>query len=388
MIHVAPNSGSGTPTGTLTLFDGTTQLSSPTLVAGAASYSSSSLAAGSHSFTVNYSGDANFSASTSAAVVVTVSAPAKIATTTSLSASAMQITAGQNVTFSATVAPASGSTAPTGTVNFYDNASLAGSATLAAGMAQFSTTSLSNGAHSFTAGYAGDANNSASNSAAVNVSVGAAPAADYTLGMSGSALSVSAGGSGSLNVTVTPENGFKQAVTFSCAGLPSGATCMFSPASVTPSGGTTSAMLTAQLPAAAGAIAAQANPAGGVSSSAGPGVAAEAAMRDAQGAVISMPTPRLAALSTFALAFLGMFGIFAAAQKQKQPQRTFVRRSNVARALLTSAAIAAMLITASCAGTAVEKTSPPPASANYTITVTATSGSLSHSSQFTLTVTQ
>jgi Glycoside hydrolase family 44/Bacterial Ig-like domain (group 3) len=393
MIHVAPTSGSGTPTGTLTLFDGATQLSSPSLVAGAASYSSSSLAAGSHSFTANYSGDANFSASVSAAVAVTVSSPAKIATTTSLSASAMQITSGQNVTFTATVAPASGSTAPTGTVNFFDNASLAGSATLAGGMAQVSTTSLSNGGHSFTAGYAGDANNSASTSAAVSVTVGAAPAADYTLAMSSSALSVSAGVSGSLNVTVTPENGFKQAVTFSCAGLPNGGSCTFSPTSVTPSGGATSAMLTVQAPAMTGAIVAQAKPAGGASN----GAIEMGSMRDtriaknsifaAQTAATSRPTPRIAALSTFALAFLGMFGIFAVAQKQNQPRRAFARRPNVARTFLTSAAIAAVLVTASCAGYITQKTTPP-ASTNYTVTVTATSNSISHSSQFTLTVTQ
>jgi Glycoside hydrolase family 44/Bacterial Ig-like domain (group 3) len=381
-IHVAPNSGSGTPTGTLTLFDGASQLSSPTLVAGAASYSSSSLAAGSHSFTVNYSGDANFAASISAAAVVIISSPAKIATTTSLSASAMQITAGQNVTFTATVVPASGSTAPTGTASFFDNASLAGSGTLSGGMAQFSTTSLSNGAHSITAGYAGDANDSTSTSAAVNVTVGAAPAADYTLGMSGSALSVSAGGSGSLNVTLTPENGFKQAVTFRCAGLPTGATCMFSPATVTPSGAATSAMLTVQAPAATGAIGSQAKPSDGASSDAAGSIFA------AQSAATFAPTPRIAALSTFALAFLGMIGIFAVAQKQNHPQRAFARRAHVARALLTSAAIAAMLVTASCAGYITQKTPTPPASTNYTVTVTATSGSLSHSSQFTLTITQ
>jgi hypothetical protein len=38
-------------------------------------------------------------------------------------------------------------------------------------------------------------------------------------------------------LTVTPVGGFSSAVNFSCAGLPTGASCAFSPASVTPSGG-------------------------------------------------------------------------------------------------------------------------------------------------------
>jgi hypothetical protein len=36
------------------------------------------------------------------------------------------------------------------------------------------------------------------------------------------------------NLTVTPENGFDQAITFSCSGAPAGYACSFSPATVTP----------------------------------------------------------------------------------------------------------------------------------------------------------
>jgi N-acetylneuraminic acid mutarotase len=45
-------------------------------------------------------------------------------------------------------------------------------------------------------------------------------------------------------VTVTPENGFNSAVSFACSGLPAGAICTFSPASVTPSGSAASTQLT------------------------------------------------------------------------------------------------------------------------------------------------
>jgi hypothetical protein len=62
----------GTPTGSITFFDGTTQLESGTLSAGSASYSNSSLAAGSHSITAVYSGDQNFLSVTSAALAQVV----------------------------------------------------------------------------------------------------------------------------------------------------------------------------------------------------------------------------------------------------------------------------------------------------------------------------
>jgi hypothetical protein len=57
-------------------------------------------------------------------------------------------------------------------------------------------------------------------------------------------LTVSSGSSGTVTLTVTPSNGFNSAVTFACSGLPSGATCSFSPASVTPSGATATTQLT------------------------------------------------------------------------------------------------------------------------------------------------
>ena len=112
-ISVTRQGGTGTPTGTLTILDGHTQLAALNLVAGAASFSTSTLASGSHSITANYSGDSNFLASSSAVVLVTVSAVAKISTTTSLSLSASQIAAGADVTIMAKVSPASGAAAPT-----------------------------------------------------------------------------------------------------------------------------------------------------------------------------------------------------------------------------------------------------------------------------------
>jgi hypothetical protein len=58
--------GTGTPTGTVTFKDGVTPLSTVTMSSAAASFVTSSLAPGTHNLTASYSGDANFSQSSSA----------------------------------------------------------------------------------------------------------------------------------------------------------------------------------------------------------------------------------------------------------------------------------------------------------------------------------
>ena len=63
------------PTGSVSLFDGGTQIGTGTLAAGIATFTISSLAVGSHSLTAQYSGDANNAASTSAALIQTVNVP-------------------------------------------------------------------------------------------------------------------------------------------------------------------------------------------------------------------------------------------------------------------------------------------------------------------------
>jgi N-acetylneuraminic acid mutarotase len=61
---------------------------------------------------------------------------------------------------------------------------------------------------------------------------------DFALGADATSLTISAGGQGSVTLSVTPQNGFNSAVTFACSGLPAGTTCGFNPSTVTPSGGT------------------------------------------------------------------------------------------------------------------------------------------------------
>ena len=64
--------GSGTPTGTVVFYDGSTAIDTTTLSGGSASYTTSSLAIGGHSITAQYLGDPNFTGSTSPAVTQTV----------------------------------------------------------------------------------------------------------------------------------------------------------------------------------------------------------------------------------------------------------------------------------------------------------------------------
>ena len=174
---VAAASGTTKPTGTVTFKDGATTIGTGTLTNGVATFSTTTLAQGARSITATYGGSANFNASNSAALTQTinVATPVKVNTTTTLVSSANPSTAGQSVTFTATVAAASGTTKPTGTVTFKDGATTLGTGTLANGVATFATSSLSAGTHSITANYGGATNFNASTSVALNQVVNAAP---------------------------------------------------------------------------------------------------------------------------------------------------------------------------------------------------------------------
>jgi hypothetical protein len=152
------SSSSGTPTGTVTFLDGATSLGSSAVDgSGFATLSISSLSAGTHSVTAQYNGNSTFSGSTSSGLSQTVS---KASTTITLTSNRNPSNNAQPVTFTATVSP---STA-TGAVQFFDGATLLGSATLNGGVASLTTSNLSGGSHSVTANYGGDGNYNGSTS--------------------------------------------------------------------------------------------------------------------------------------------------------------------------------------------------------------------------------
>jgi uncharacterized protein (TIGR03118 family) len=81
--------------------------------------------------------------------------------------------------------------------------------------------------------------------AAITANTTPAPTADFNISASPAALTISAGQTGSITVTVGGLNGFNSAVTLTCSGQPVNSTCNFSPASVTPSsGGMVTSMIT------------------------------------------------------------------------------------------------------------------------------------------------
>ncbi|MFJ5275105.1 beta strand repeat-containing protein, partial [Streptomyces sp. NPDC088358] len=218
---VAP--GVGSPTGTVSFFDGATLLGTGTLTGGVATLTTSTLSVGSHSLTAVYGGDGDFNGSASPVDTQTVSAAD---TTTTLTSAPDPSSFGQAKVLTATVAvvpPGVGS--PTGTVSFFDGATLIGTGTLAAGVATFTTSTLSVGSHSLTAVYggSGDFNGSTSPVDAQTVS-----AADTTTTLTSAPDPSSFGEGKVLTATVT--------AVAPGAGVPSGTVSFFDGATLVGTG--------------------------------------------------------------------------------------------------------------------------------------------------------
>ncbi len=148
--------GSGTPTGSVSFFDGTNNLGTVALNGDVATLSTSHLTRGGHTISAVYSGDSGFGTSTSAPVQQNVN---QAATQTIVIPSPTAIILGTSVTLTAVVTPISpGGGVPTGSVTFLDGTTELETEPLNAGTASFSTSSLTLGSHSITAYYPGDGN--------------------------------------------------------------------------------------------------------------------------------------------------------------------------------------------------------------------------------------
>jgi hypothetical protein len=201
---------------------------------------------GSYAITAKYNGDANYSASTSPADEISVMYPTPNVLVTPTQQSASY---GATAAVTALIDTTNKTVYPTGTVTFAD----AYSGTIVAGPTTCANAKDTSGnfacqaVGSFTvtssdpvaANYSGDGNYPASSATAyINMS-------DFTINPQGG-VSVTAGQSQNLTIAINSLNGFTGTVTnFACSGLPTETTCTFNPTQVTPSSnGTVTTTLT------------------------------------------------------------------------------------------------------------------------------------------------
>ena len=149
------------------------------------------------------------------------------------------VSLGANVTLTAIVSPASGSApAPTGRVTFSDGTTVLGAASVSAsGVASFITNSLAAGSNTITAVYGGDKNYRASTSSATLT------ISDFQLRVMPDSVVLTPTQQATVQVTVTPESGFNQPLTFTCSTLPADTSCSFAPPAITPNGASASVVI-------------------------------------------------------------------------------------------------------------------------------------------------
>lgn len=153
----------------MTFYDGSSTLGTATVTNNNSQHNVAMLTfagmlGGTHSITAAYSGDANYTASTSSALTETVN-PAS--STISGSASVNPATYGQAVTLTATVLPSLSGDVASGTVTFFDGSTSLGAANLSNNVAQISVSNFAAGSHCITASYGGDRNFAGSTSSAL-----------------------------------------------------------------------------------------------------------------------------------------------------------------------------------------------------------------------------
>lgn len=146
------------PTGNVHFYSGATLLGSATVSGATATINHVFTVAGDYTINAEYQGDANNDPSTGTTTVHVVDKDDADTVTTVSSADPAIV--GTNVDFTATV---TGAYNPTGTVEFYDGATLMGTGALNGSFeASYATSALSVGSHNITAHYLGDGNNNAS----------------------------------------------------------------------------------------------------------------------------------------------------------------------------------------------------------------------------------
>jgi hypothetical protein len=226
-----------------------TQLDATSPLPGSFSYSPSAgtvLGIGQHTLTATFSPTDTTNYTTSTATVTLTVIPAT--PLVSLASSVNPIFTSNLVTFTATLTvPATAPNVPTGAVSFYDGTTLLGSGTVTAGVATFATAAPASGTHPITAVYSGDSNYTAATSPVLSEII-----QDFTLALSSGTgtVTVPLGGQATYQLVITPVGGatLPAAVNMSLTGLPPGMTALFTPPVVAASSSVTNVTLQVFLP--------------------------------------------------------------------------------------------------------------------------------------------
>ncbi len=172
---------SGTPTGTVSFFDGATNIGSGTLAGNKATFATSALGVGSHSITAQYNSDATHATSTSAVLTQVVNSAPPATTVTTITSSLNPSIFGQGVTISVVVKNANGTSVTSGTVTFYDGTAILGTGDLSGfDSIHYFTTAYTIGSHNITATFGGNSSYAASTSSILIQVVKAPPPATTT----------------------------------------------------------------------------------------------------------------------------------------------------------------------------------------------------------------
>jgi hypothetical protein len=178
--------------------------------------------------TASQSGNADYSAATPVSQTIVVN---KAASATTISSSSPSANLNTSVTFTATITATAGT--PTGNVQFLDGMTLLGSSPLTAlGVATYTTSSLTGGSHTINAVYGGDANFAGSQSMLTQTVI----TPGFSLSANPTTLTIQQGQTGQAKITLTSTGGDSGTFIFACGGLPEFAACIFNPTTLTASG--------------------------------------------------------------------------------------------------------------------------------------------------------
>lgn len=260
-LSASVQSYGGVPTGSVNFFDGAQFLGSAAVdIYGIAALNTSFVAGGAHRLTASFTGTLDPTINTlflnsngpgSSSISVNTSQPTASAPAVTLTAFPNPARVRNAVTLTATV---TGSGTPTGFVVFTADGNVLGTSQLAGSSASLRVPFPTLGAHNVTATYGGDATFPQATSAALVENIALSVPADFTIGASPQSATIKAGQTATFNITVNPVGDLSSTVGFSCSGLPTAASCSFSPASLTPGINpvSTTLTLTTTAPSAAG----------------------------------------------------------------------------------------------------------------------------------------